>query len=75
MQEFEFVDNRKVFWFLGALVLVAGLLLTAFLMLSGVGQTPGMGGPDIRLPKIGTLPPRDAPQIPPQINRDRGMHP
>jgi hypothetical protein len=74
MQEIEFVDNRKVFWFLGAVVLVVGLLM-AFLIVPHIGQTPGMGGPDIRLPKIGTLPPQDAPQMPSLINRDRGAHP
>jgi len=74
MQEFEFVDNRRVFWFLGALVLVVGLLV-AFLIVPSISQTPGMGGPDVRLPKIGTLPPQDAPHLPLQINRDRATHP
>jgi hypothetical protein len=75
MQEFEFVDNRKVFWFLGALVFLVGLLLAAFLIAPRLGQTPGMGGPDIRLPKMGTLPPQDAPHIPLQIDRDSETHP
>jgi len=63
MQEFEFVDNRKTFWVLGALVLIVGLLV-AFLIVPSVGRTPGMGGPDVRLPKIGTLAPQDTSQLP-----------
>jgi hypothetical protein len=74
MQEFEFVDNRRVFWFLGALVLVVGLLV-AFLIIPGISRTPGMGGPDIRLPKIGALPAQGAPQMPLQVDRDRRLSP
>jgi hypothetical protein len=69
MQEFEFIDNRKALWFLGALVIVAGLL-AAFLIVPGIGHPPEVGGPDIHLPKIGTLPPHDVPQIAP-----RATHP
>ena len=73
MQEFEFVDNRRVLWVLGILALAVGLL-AAFLIVPRVGRAPDIGGPDIQLPKIGTLPPQDAPKMPVRFNSDREAH-
>jgi hypothetical protein len=74
MQEFEFVENRSGFWFVGILVLVVGVL-AAFFIVPGMGRTPGIGGPDIHLPKMGGLPPRDAPKLPLEANRDQEARP
>jgi hypothetical protein len=63
MQQFEFVDNRRVLWFVGLLLLVVGLF-AAFLVASSIGRTPGMGAPDIQPSKMGALPPQDAPKMP-----------
>jgi hypothetical protein len=74
MQEFEFVDNRRVLWFVGILVVLLGLL-TVFVILPRAGRNPGMGGPDINLPKMGALPPPGAPRMPAQVNHDDEAHP
>jgi len=74
MQEFGFVDNHRVFWFLGALVLLVGLLAALLIVLS-IGQVPDIGGPDIRFPKMGILPAQDAPTMPVQANHDHETHP
>ncbi len=63
MQEFEFVDNRKVFRSLGVFVLVIAVL-AALLIAFGRGRSPSIGGPDIRLPRMGVLPPQDVPKVP-----------
>ncbi|HTA93395.1 MAG TPA: hypothetical protein VK745_27645 [Polyangiaceae bacterium] len=74
MQQFEFVENRSGLWLVGILVLVVGLL-AAILIVPSVAQTPDPGGPDIHLPKMGTLPPQDAPKVSVQGNRDREAQP
>ncbi len=74
MQEFEFVDNRRAFRFVGILLLILGLLAT-YVIFSGAGRTPDTGRPDIRLPKIGALPPGGAPKMPLLINRDHETRP
>ena len=64
MQEFEFVDNRRVFsWFVGILVFAVGVL-AAVLIMPGVRRTPGMGQSEIHLPKKAPVSPQDSPKMP-----------
>jgi hypothetical protein len=57
MQEFEFIDNRKVFRFVGILLLGFALLATYVIYSAATGRTPDLGRPDIHMPLIGALPP------------------
>ena len=63
MQEFEFVDNRKVFRSLGVFVVVIAVL-AALLIAFGHGRSSRIDGPDIRPPRMGILPPQDVPKLP-----------
>jgi hypothetical protein len=57
MQQFEFIDNRRVFRFVGILLLGFALLATYVIYAAATGRTPDLGRPDIRLPQIGALSP------------------
>ena len=72
MQEFEFVKHRSGIWFIGLVLIVAGML--AALIASGVAQHPG--APDLRLRKIGAMSPQAAaPPLPRQASQAHPAHP
>jgi len=74
MQEFEFIDNRKAFRGAG-MVLLALALLATYLIISAARGAPDVGRPDIRLPKIGALPPGSPAKAPLPVNAQRETAP
>jgi hypothetical protein len=75
MQEFEFIDNRRAFRFAGILLLAVGLLAAYLIFFAGTGRTSDPGKADIRLPKIGALPPEGASKTSLQLTGHRETHP
>jgi hypothetical protein len=67
--ENTFNRKRSILWLGGIAVLILGFLVAA-VVLPTTAETPGAGGPDVRVPRMENVPSDHAPKMKLEVEKD-----